>query len=85
MDRWHICGVSILDYMEVYKTFSLGDRESYSLNYIAEYELEDSKIAYIASSLADLADQDWNTFVDYNIQDVKLLIKLEDKLKFLKF
>ena len=84
MDRWHICGVSILDYMEVYKTFSLGDRESYSLNYIAEYELEDSKIAYIASSLADLADQDWNTFVDYNIQDVKLLIKLEDKLKFLK-
>ena len=84
MDRWYICGISILDYMEVYKTFSLGDRESYSLNYISDYELGDSKIAYVASSLADLADQDWNTFVDYNIQDVKLLIKLEDKLKFLK-
>jgi DNA polymerase elongation subunit (family B) len=84
MDRWYICGISILDYMEVYKTFSLGDRESYSLNYISDYELGDSKIAYVASSLADLADNDWNTFVDYNIQDVKLLIKLEDKLKFLK-
>jgi DNA polymerase elongation subunit (family B) len=84
MDRWYICGLSIIDYMEVYKTFSLGDRESYSLNYISDYELGDSKIAYVASSLADLADQDWNTFVDYNIQDVKLLIKLEDKLKFLK-
>lgn len=84
MDRWYISGISILDYMEVYKTFSLGDRESYSLNYISEYELGESKIAYITSSLADLADQDWETFVDYNIQDVKLLIKLEEKLKFLK-
>jgi DNA polymerase elongation subunit (family B) len=84
MDRWYICGISILDYMEVYKTFSLGDRESYSLNYISNYELGESKIAYIASSLADLADKDWETFVDYNIQDVKLLIKLEEKLKFIK-
>jgi DNA polymerase elongation subunit (family B) len=84
LDRWYICGISILDYMEVYKTFSLGDRESYSLNYISEYELGESKISYINSSLADLADQDWNTFVDYNIQDVKLLVKLEDKLKYLK-
>lgn len=84
IDRWYICGLSILDYMEVYKAFSLGDRESYSLNYIAEYELEETKIQYITSSLADLADSDWNTFVEYNIQDVKLLIKLEEKLKFLK-
>ena len=84
IDRWYICGVSILDYMEVYKAFSLGDRESYSLNYIAEYELGETKLFYVNSSLADLADQDWDTFVDYNIQDVKLLIKLEEKLKYLK-
>jgi len=84
IDRWYICGLSILDYMEVYKAFSLGDRESYSLNYIAEYELEENKIQYMSSSLADLADSDWITFVEYNIQDVKLLVKLEDKLKYLK-
>lgn len=84
IDRWYIYGISILDYMEVYKTFTLGDRESYSLNYISDYELGESKIAYISSSLADLADNDWNTFVEYNIQDVKLLIKLEEKLKYLK-
>lgn len=84
IDRWYICGLSILDYMEVYKAFTLGDRESYSLNYIAEYELEENKIQYITSSLADLADTDWNTFVEYNIQDVKLLVKLEEKLKYLK-
>lgn len=84
IDRWYICGISILDYMEVYRSFSLGDRESYSLNYIAEYELGETKINYVNSSLADLADEDWNTFVEYNIQDVKLLIKLEEKLKYLK-
>jgi DNA polymerase elongation subunit (family B) len=84
INRWFIHGISILDYMDIYKTFALGDRESYSLNYIAEYELQENKVAYIASSLADLADSDWNTFVDYNIQDVRLLVKLEDKLKYLK-
>ena len=83
-DRWIIYGISHLDYMDVYKTFALGDRESYSLNYIADYELKEQKIAYNTVSLSDLADTDWTTFVDYNIQDVRLLIKLEDKLKYLK-
>lgn len=83
-DRWLIYGVSHLDYMDVYKTFALGDRESYSLNYIADYELEEQKVAYNTVSLSDLADTDWTTFVDYNIQDVRLLIKLEEKLKYLK-
>jgi DNA polymerase elongation subunit (family B) len=83
-DRWLIYGVSHLDYMDVYKTFALGDRESYSLNYISDYELGETKVAYNTVSLSDLADTDWTTFVDYNIQDVRLLIKLEEKLKYLK-
>jgi DNA polymerase elongation subunit (family B) len=84
IDRWYICGVSVLDYMEVYTTFSQGDRESYALNYIGEYELGEGKIAFGSTSLSKLADTDWMKFVDYNIQDVKLLIKLEEKLKFLR-
>jgi DNA polymerase elongation subunit (family B) len=83
-DRWIIYGISHLDYMDVYQTFALGDRESYSLNYISEYELKEQKVAFNSVSLSDLADEDWHTFVDYNIQDVKLLIKLEEKLKYLK-
>jgi DNA polymerase elongation subunit (family B) len=83
-DRWIIYGISHLDYMDVYQTFALGDRESYSLNYISDYELNEQKVAFNSVSLSDLADNDWNTFVDYNIQDVKLLIKLEEKLKYLK-
>lgn len=82
--RWYISGVSCLDYMEIYKTYSKGDRESFSLNYIAEYELGEGKLAINATNLSSLADTDWDNFVDYNIQDVDLLRKLEEKLNYLK-
>jgi DNA polymerase elongation subunit (family B) len=81
---WSIQGVSLLDYMDLYKTFSPGEKESFSLNYIAELELGEGKIAYNAVSLGELAASDWKTFVDYNIQDVHLLVRLEEKLKFLE-
>lgn len=81
---WSIQGISLLDYMDLYKTFSPGERESFNLNYISEVELGEGKIAYNAVSLGELAASDWKTFVDYNIQDVHLLVKLEEKLKFLE-
>jgi DNA polymerase elongation subunit (family B) len=82
--RWYISGISCLDYMEIYKTYSKGDRESFSLNYIAEYELGEGKLAINATNLSTLAETDWENFVDYNIQDVDLLRRLEDKLNYLK-
>jgi DNA polymerase elongation subunit (family B) len=81
---WSISGVSLIDYMDLYKTFSPGEKESFSLNYISELELGEGKIAYNAVSLGELAHTDWKLFVDYNIQDVHLLVKLEEKLKFLE-
>jgi DNA polymerase elongation subunit (family B) len=84
LDRWYIAGVSIIDYMELYESLCGGKRESMSLNYISEYELGDSKIAFGTTTLSNLADTDWSKFVDYNIQDVRLVVKLEDKLKYLK-
>jgi len=81
---WSISGVSLIDYMDLYKTFSPGEKESFSLNYISELELGEGKIAYNAVSLSELAHTDWKLFVDYNIQDVHLLVKLEEKLKFLE-
>jgi DNA polymerase elongation subunit (family B) len=81
---WSIGGVSLIDYMDLYKTFSPGEKESFSLNYISELELGEGKIAFNAVSLGELAHTDWKLFVDYNIQDVHLLVKLEEKLKFLE-
>lgn len=82
--KWNISGVSLLDYMKLYKTFKPGEKESFSLNFISELELGEGKIAYNAASLSALSLDDWDTFVEYNIQDVHLLVKLEEKLKFLE-
>lgn len=80
--RWYIYGVSNLDYLDIYKKFTPGDRESYNLNYIGELELGEGKIKYNATDLAKLSSTDWETFVDYNIQDVRLLVRLEENKKY---
>ena len=82
--RWFIKGVASLDYLDIYKKFSMGLRPNYKLDTIAEIELGDKKIEYGNINLAQLADENWKTFVDYNIQDVNLLVQMEDKLQYLK-
>lgn len=82
--RWYISGVSCVDYLDVYKKFSIGLRESYKLDSIAELELGERKVDYGNTNLSALADDDWQTFVEYNVQDVNLLVALEDKLRYLE-
>lgn len=82
--RWYISGVSCVDYLDVYKKFSIGLRESYKLDAIAELELGERKVDYGNTNLSALADDDWQTFVEYNVQDVNLLVKMEDKLRYLE-
>jgi len=84
LDRWYIHGVSAMDYMEVYKGFARGLLESYALNFVAQHELGEGKLAINATNLASLSENDWNNFVDYNIQDVDLLVRMEKKLQFFK-
>jgi len=82
--RWQIHGISCVDYLEAYKTFTAGEKESYSLNFISQYELGEGKLAINATNLANLSETDWKNFVDYNIQDVDLVYRLEEKLNILK-
>jgi len=82
--RWHIKGMSCVDYLDVYKKFSLGLRESYKLDSIAEHELGEKKVDYGSTNLASLSVDNWDLFVDYNIQDVRLLVKMEQKLQYLE-
>jgi DNA polymerase elongation subunit (family B) len=81
--RYYIDGMSSIDYLDIYRRFCLKLRESYKLDAIAEIELGENKIDYGGISLATLADTDWNKFIDYNIQDVNLLVKLEEKLQYI--
>ena len=82
--RWYISGVSCIDYLDIYKKFSIGLRESYKLDAIAELELGERKVDYGNTNLSALADDDWQTFVEYNVQDVNLLVAMEDKLRYLE-
>lgn len=82
--RWHIEGISVIDYLDIYKRFCMVQRENYKLDSIAQIELGESKVDYGDTNLSSLADENWELFVDYNIQDVKILVKLEDKLRYLE-
>jgi DNA polymerase elongation subunit (family B) len=77
-------GISCVDYMDIYKKFCPVNRESYKLDYIGQVELDETKVDYGNQSLYEFMTNDWDTFVDYNIQDVKLLVKLEDQLKYIE-
>lgn len=82
-EKFYIEGIANLDYMNVYKKFCPTQHESYSLGSISAIELGETKVEYEESNLSSLADKNWALFMDYNIQDVNLLVKLEEKLSYL--
>jgi len=81
--RYYIEGISCIDYLDIYQRFCLKLRESYKLDSIGEIELNQRKVDYGDIDLATLADTDWEKFIDYNIQDVNLIIRLEEKLQYI--
>jgi len=82
-NRYKIAGVSILDYLSLYKKYTFSERPSYRLDDICEYEIGEKKIEY-EGTLNDLYENDLQKFVQYNLQDVKLVKKLDDKLNFIE-
>ena len=81
--KYVVEGVSMLDYLDVYKTFSMGMKDSYKLDNIAHIELGENKVDIGETNLATLSIEDWDKFVDYNIHDVRLLVKLDAKLMYM--
>jgi DNA polymerase elongation subunit (family B) len=82
---YDLIGIATLDYLALYKKFSYTPQESYKLDHIAEYELGEKKLDYSEyDSMHDFYVQDFQKFVDYNIHDVVLVDKLEEKLKFIE-
>ena len=81
--RYIIAGVSTLDYLSLYKRFTFSQKTSYRLDAIGEDEVGEKKVSY-EGTLNDLYENDLEKFVQYNIQDVKLVKKLDDKLDFIE-
>jgi DNA polymerase elongation subunit (family B) len=82
--HYDIAGISQLDYLELYKKYTYAKQESYRLDYIAEHELGDKKIENPGESFKEFYTNHWQQFVDYNIQDVELVDRLEDKMRLLE-
>jgi DNA polymerase elongation subunit (family B) len=78
-----IAGVSLLDYLEIYKKFRLITRESYKLDFIAKIELNDSKVEYDCS-FREFYGRYPMEFIRYNAHDVRLIDKLEKKLSMIQ-
>jgi DNA polymerase elongation subunit (family B) len=78
-------GITVLDYYQLYRKFTFGNQESYKLDYISQIELGEKKVDYSEyGNLLELYKKDYQKFIEYNIQDVVLVEKLDDKLKFLE-
>jgi DNA polymerase elongation subunit (family B) len=71
-----------MDYMQLYRKYTYEERHSYSLDAIAEYELDERKLQY-EGTLDQLYNKDFPKFIDYNRQDTMILAKLDKKLRFL--
>ena len=87
MIEYTLTGVSSLDYIELYKWYAPGGKsqESYRLDNIAQVELGEGKISYDEyDNLHSLYRLNYQLFIEYNIKDVELIIKLEDKLKLIE-
>ena len=80
---YEIHGISQMDYLELFKKFgySYGPQETYKLDHIAHVVLGEKKLSYDEySSLHTLYLHNPQKFIDYNIKDVELVDRLEDKL-----
>tara|TARA_R100000900_G_scaffold40430_1_gene33125 strand:- start:4046 stop:5899 length:1854 start_codon:yes stop_codon:yes gene_type:complete len=77
-----IAGVSCLDYLALYKNFTFSSKPSYRLDDIGVSEVGTSKISY-EGTLNDLYENHLEDFIKYNIHDVRIVKKLDDKLDFI--
>ncbi len=80
-------GVSFLDYIELYRWYAPGGKsqESYKLDNIANVELGENKLSYDEyDNLHQLYRLNFQKFIEYNIKDVELVFKLENKLKLIE-
>jgi len=82
-----VSGIGILDYLELYTWYAPDGKsqENYRLETIANSELGDSKLSYDEyDNLNQLYRLNYQKFIEYNIKDVNLIVRLEDKLKLLE-
>lgn len=81
-------GCASLDLLDLYKKFTFGERVSYKLGYIGEYEVKEKKLSYeeagTLNKLYGNGPESYNLFIRYNIRDVDLVRRINRKKKLLE-
>ena len=84
---YDLYGIASLDYLELFKKFTVstyGAQETYKLDYIAGVVLDDAKVDYSdEGTLQKLHDTNFQKFLDYNIKDCDIIMRMDGKLKLL--
>ena len=77
-------GISTLDYLELYRKFTYTNQESYRLDHICLVELGERKLDHSEyDTFREFYENNWQKFIEYNIHDVRLVDKLDNKMKLL--
>lgn len=83
VNAYELTGIQQMDYLDLFKKFAYtyGEQDNYRLDTIAHTVLGENKLSYDEySTLANLYEEDYQKFIDYNLKDVELVERLEDKL-----
>ena len=83
MDTFDIIGMQQLDYYDLFQKFgySYGPQESYKLDHIANVVLGERKLSYEEhGNLHTLYKNDHQKFIEYNIKDVELVNRIDEKM-----
>tara|TARA_R100000951_G_scaffold24316_1_gene20530 strand:- start:10414 stop:13002 length:2589 start_codon:yes stop_codon:yes gene_type:complete len=80
---YEMMGIQQLDYYDLFRKFgyAYGTLESYKLDHVAFTVLGDKKLSFDeVGNLQNLYKQDHQLYIDYNIKDVQLIDRLEEKM-----
>ena len=86
MITYMIQGISLIDYLPLYKKFAGTSKQSFKLDAIAKEELDLGKFDYYDigyESMQEFQKKDFTTFVQYNMIDTVLVRLLDKKLGFI--
>jgi len=83
LERYAIAGVSSLDYLDLYKKFTYTQQPNYRLDTIGRLEVNMGKVPY-EGSLDQLFRDDLEKFIEYNLQDVRIIVEMDRKLKLIE-
>lgn len=79
---YEIVGVSVIDYMNIFKKFGYkyGTQDSYKLDHVAHVVLGTRKLSYEEyGDLTTLYEKNHQKYIDYNILDTKLIHDMEEE------